>query len=124
MIESAFNQESDLKLHLAAAFALAYQGKVETSEFSPLRYLVNGLNLAKGNYASEAYLQELSRKTEIRKALLPLLPTGTKQEKLGLIRALAPNADAETAAAIQQLNKDSDSEVSIAAARSQMIKAH
>ncbi len=122
-IENAFNQESDLKPRLAAAFALVYQGKVETSEFSPLRYLVNGLNLSKGNSAAEVYLQELSRKGEVRKALLPLLAKGNKQEKLGLIKALAPSADAETTTAIQQLTKDSDSEISIAAARNQNTKA-
>jgi HEAT repeat protein len=124
ILESAFNKESELKPRLGAAFALVCQGKVDTADFSPLRYLVNGLNLAKGNSAAEVYLEELSRKAEVRKALLPLLATATKQEKLGLIKALAPNADAETASALQQLTRDSDYEVSLAATRSQMIKAH
>jgi HEAT repeat protein len=119
VLESTFNSEKDLKPRLAAAFALVTEGKLDMTEFSPLRYLVNGLDLNKGASASQAYLQELSRRPEVRRALLPLLPQASKQEKLGLIRALAPNADPETATALQALTKDPDPEVSIAAARNQ-----
>jgi HEAT repeat protein len=121
VLEGAFNNEKELKARLAAAFGLVCEGKVDTSEFSPLRYLVNGLDLSKGNSASQAYLEELSRRPEVRKALLPLLAKGTKAEKLGLIHALGPNADSETEAALTALTQDPDPEVSIAAARQQKI---
>jgi HEAT repeat protein len=121
VLEAAFNNEKELKPRLAAAFGLVAEGKVDTTEFSPLRYLVNGLDLARGNSASQAYLEELSRRPEVRKSLLPLLAKGTKSEKLGLIHALAPNADAETQAALQTLTHDADPDVSIAAARQERI---
>jgi HEAT repeat protein len=122
-IESAFANERESKPRLAAAFSLVNEGKVELSTYSPLQYLVNGLNLSKAESTSGAYLQELSRRAEVRKALLPALRQGSKAEKLGLIRALAPNADEETSAAIQELTHDPDAEVSIAAARNQTTKA-
>jgi len=117
-LEKAFNDEKNLKPRLAAAFALVSEGKLDTSEFSPLRYLVNGLGLSKGNSASQAYLQELCRRQDVRQAVVKLIPDATKAEKLGLIAALAPNAGKETTAALEQLTKDPDAEVSISAARS------
>jgi HEAT repeat protein len=121
-IEAAYNGEKDLKPRLAAAFALVNEGKVDISEYSPLRYLIDGLNLSKGNSTSRAYLQELSRRGDVRKALLPVLSSGTKEERLGLIRALGPNADAQTVEAFQALTKDPDPDISIAAARNQTVK--
>jgi HEAT repeat protein len=120
-LDGAFNNDRDLKARLAAAFGLVNQGKVDSSEFSPLRYLIDGLDLSRGNSASQAYLQELCRRAEVRKAILPLLPNATKPEKLGLIHALAPNADAATEAALQNLTHDADPDVSIAAARQERI---
>jgi HEAT repeat protein len=120
-LEKAFDGEKDLLPRLAAAFALVSEGKVDTSEFSPLRYLVNGLDLSKGESAAQAYLEELTRKTEVRTALLPLLATATKPEKLGLIHALAPNADGPTQEAIEKLKHDPDPDVSIAASRQERI---
>jgi HEAT repeat protein len=121
VLEGAFNNEKELKPRLAAAFGLVNEGKVDTGEFSPLRYLVNGLDLSKGNSASQAYLEELSRRQDVRKALLPSLAKGTKAEKLGLIHALGPNADSDTDAALAALTQDPDPEVSVAAARQQKI---
>ena len=125
ILEKAFNEESDSNARLAAAFALAYEGKIETSEFSPLRYLVNGLNINKTASSSEAYLTELSHRDDVRQALIPLAKAGTKQEKIGLVHALASAGGADSASAIQSLASDPDSDVSIAAARSlKTIKAH
>jgi HEAT repeat protein len=117
-LDKAFNDEKNLKPRLAAAFALVSEGKLDTSEFSPLRYLVNGLGLSKGSSASQAYLQELCRRTDVRKAVIKLIPDATKAEKLGLIAALAPSAGPEATAALEQLTKDPDPDVSITAARS------
>jgi hypothetical protein len=92
------------------------------SVYSPLQYLVNGLDSSKANSISQAYLLELSRRPAVRKALLPILPNATKGEKLGLIHALAPSADAETTEALRSLTKDPDSDISIAAARSEALR--
>jgi HEAT repeat protein len=121
VLDGAFNNEKDLKPRLAAAFGLVSEGKTELTEFSPLRYLVNGLDLAHGQSAAQAYLEELSRRADVRKALVPLLANATKPEKLGLIHALAPNADAETQTALQALTHDADPDVSVAAARQERI---
>lgn len=121
-MQAAYDNERDLKPRLAAAFGIVNEGKTELSTFSPLQYLVNGLDSNKANSIAQAYLLELCRRPGVRKALLPLLPQATKSEKLGLIAALAPNADAATAAALQNLAKDPDSDVSISAARSQSLK--
>jgi HEAT repeat protein len=117
-LEKAFNDEKNLKPRLAAAFGLVSEGKLDTSEFSPLRYLIDGLGLSKGNSTSQAYLQELCRRQDVRKAVVKLLPGATKAEKLGLITALAPNAGKETTEALEQLTTDPDAEVSVSAARS------
>ena len=117
-LEKAFNEEKKLKPRLAAAFGLASEGKLDTTEFSPLRYLVDGLGLSKGNSDSQAYLQELCRRQDVRQAVIKLIPDATKAEKLGLIAALAPSAGQDATTALEQLTKDPDGEVSIAAARS------
>ncbi|HXE10769.1 MAG TPA: HEAT repeat domain-containing protein [Bryobacteraceae bacterium] len=117
-LDKAFNNEKNLQPRLAAAFALVSEGKLDTSEFSPLRYLVNGLGLNKGSSTSQAYLQELCRRADVRKAVIKLIPDATKAEKLGLIAALAPSAGPEATAALEQLTKDPDPDVSITAARS------
>jgi HEAT repeat protein len=121
-LQAAYDNERNLKPRLAAAFGIVNEGKTELSVYSPLQYLINGLDSSKANSISQAYLLELSRRPSVRKALLPVLPQATKEEKLGLIHALAPSADAATATALQELTKDSDSEVSIAAARSQSLR--
>ena len=50
--------------------------------------------------------------------MIKLIPDATKGEKLGMIAALAPNAGPEATAALEQLTKDADADVSITAARS------
>ena len=52
VLQKAFDNEKDMNARLAAAFGLVYEGKVDTSEFSPLRYLVNGLGIDKIRSAS------------------------------------------------------------------------
>jgi HEAT repeat protein len=121
-LQTAYDNERDMKPRLAAAFGIVNEGKTEMSVYSPLQYLVNGLDSSKANSISQAYLLELSRRPAVRKALLPILPNATKGEKLGLIHALAPSADAETTEALRSLTKDPDSDISIAAARSEALR--
>jgi len=92
-------------------------GKTEVSEFSPLQYLVNTLNSS--SWKGEAYplLVELARTPAVRAALYTRLPGGTKDEKIGLVRALAASGDKDSLAAIQKLQNDSDLEVSQEAVR-------
>ena len=49
---------------LADAFALVSLGNLDTGEFSPLRYLVNTLNVRSYRGVAIAYLTELARDRE------------------------------------------------------------
>ena len=60
-LENAFNNEHKMSPRLSDAFALVYLGNLDTSEFSPLRYLVNTLNSASYRASPCAYLTELAR---------------------------------------------------------------
>jgi HEAT repeat protein len=119
LLDRAFNEQGvDARVRLAAAFGLVSEGKVETTEFSALRYLVNGLNLKSQSSASEAYLTELLVQPVVRQAVLPLVPTGTKDEKILLGQALAKSGGPDAVPTLEALTKDPDSEVSDSATKS------
>jgi HEAT repeat protein len=81
-LEAAYNESnSDWKIHLAAAFALVSEGKLDTGEFSPLRYLLENLNIKNRAYAGTAYLTELCRRDDVRKAVIPLTRDATVDQK-------------------------------------------
>jgi HEAT repeat protein len=117
-VERVYNeQNANPKLHLAAAFGLVSQGKVDTSEFSPLLYLFQ--NLDSKAYKDDAlrYLTELCRRKEVRSALFPLAATATVDEKLGLCSAFAESHDPDVMPTLETLSKDIDPNVSVAAAK-------
>lgn len=121
MLEETFNEQNlDERVRLAAAFAVVAEGKVETSEFSALRYLVNGLNLKAHGSIAQAYLTELLRVREVRQAIAPLMADGssTRDEKIQLSQSLAQSGAADAVPLLERLAKDSDAEVSVAATRS------
>ena len=120
-IEETFNEQNlDERVRLAAAFAVVMEGKVETSEFSALRYLVNSLNLKSHSGITHAYLAELLRKREVRQAVQSLIvePAATKDEKILTAQSLAESGAADALPVIEQLSKDSNPDVSVAATRS------
>jgi len=122
LLDRAFNEQGvDERVRLAAAFGLVSEGKVETSEFSALRYLVNGLNLKSQSSASEAYLTELLLQPAVRQAVLPLVPGGTRDEKILLGQALAQSGGPDVLPTLEALTKDPDSEVSVSATKSLRI---
>ena len=82
-------KNADAKVHLAAAFALVSEGKMDTSDFSPLRYLMENLELRGQRDSAQAYLTELCRRDDVRKALFPLLREATKDQKMALCQALS-----------------------------------
>jgi ABC-type histidine transport system ATPase subunit len=81
------------------------------SEFNPLDFLINNLNSAAWRDVAFAYLTELTRDPQVREAVYPSLDTGTKDEKMGLARALARSGDQETIAKLEKLSNDPDPEV-------------
>ncbi|HYO81868.1 MAG TPA: HEAT repeat domain-containing protein [Bryobacteraceae bacterium] len=116
-LETAFNEEKKMAPRLAAAFALSAMGNREVTEMAPLRSLANALNSRGWRGVAQPYLVELSRDPQTRAALLTMLPTGTRDEKTGLLSVLAATGDAASAAAADKLTKDADSEVAQAAIR-------
>ena len=121
MLDETFNEQNiDERVRLAAAFAVVAEGKVETSEFSELRYLVDGLNLRAHNSIAQAYLTELLRKPEVRQAVGTLIaePTSTKDEKILISQSLAQSGAPDAVPVLERLSKDSNADVSVAATKS------
>jgi len=118
-VENAFNSEKKTGPRLSIAFAVAGLGKRDMGELDPLRYLVNNLNSASYRGVARAYLTELARDPEVRKALYPVLQesTATKDEKSGLAQILGVSGDRDSIAPLESLSKDAAPEVSEEATR-------
>jgi len=118
-MERAFSSENKTEPRLSVAFALVSLGKRGTTEFDPLRYLINNLNSAAYRGIARAYLTELARDPEVRQALYPALKeaAATRDEKTGIAEVLAASGGPDSVAALEALSQDSDSEVSQAGLR-------
>ncbi len=81
VIEQAYNEEHSMSPRLSAAFALVDLGKLDTTPYGPLRYLVNGLNQRSWRGVAIAFVIELARDPQIREAIYTMLPDSTKDEK-------------------------------------------
>jgi HEAT repeat protein len=121
-LEAAYNEkDADWRIHLAAAFALVSEGKIDTSEFSPLPYLVENLNSHSRAYVANAYLIELGHRQDVRTSLAKLLPETTKEQKIALC-SIFGNSQAEDAVPVLNgLAKDIDPDVAFAASRALRI---
>jgi HEAT repeat protein len=100
---------------LSLAFAQVMLGNLELSQFSPLQFLINNLNLSAYNGAALPLLVELARDARVRAALYGAIETGTRDEKIGLARALGASGDKETVAHLKKLMDDPDPAVAQAA---------
>lgn len=109
------------QVHLAAAFALASEGKVDLDEFSPLPYLVESLNTKDRVITANGYLVELAKHQDVRDALVKLLPSGTKDQKIQLCSILATSQNEDVLPALTALAKDIDPDVAFAASRAARI---
>jgi HEAT repeat protein len=122
VLETAYNEkDADWRVHLAAAFALVNEGKVDTSDFSPLRYLLENLDPANHQNVAEAYMAEVCRRDDVRKALLPLVPTSSTDQKLALCRVLAASQSDDVVPVLTALQRDISPDVSLAASKSLRI---
>jgi HEAT repeat protein len=122
VIEKAWNDEKKAGPRLAAAFALAQMGSLDTGSYGSIGHLVNSLNQKAWRGVAEPYLAELSVKEEPRKAILIALGRATtSDEKVGIAQALASCACKDAIPALQQLSKDDDAAVAKEALRSLRI---
>jgi HEAT repeat protein len=122
VLEAAYNEkDADWRIHAAAAFALVSEGKVDTSEFSPLPYLVEGLNSGSRAYVANAYLVELARRKDVRASLVKLLPETTKEQKIALCSVFGKSQADDAVPVLNGLAKDMDPDVAFAASRALRI---
>ena len=115
-LERAYNEpNADWRVHLAAAFGLVNEGNVATTEFSPLPYLFENIGMRGRSDTASAYLTEVCRREDVRKALGPLIAQATKDQKLALCSAFGSSQDPDTIPVLNQLAKDIDPDVAFAA---------
>ncbi len=121
-IEQAYDEkDADWKVHLAAAFALVDEGKLDASEFSPLPYLVEILDVKGRSAVATAYLSELARRDEVRRALFPLVTQATKDQKIALCSIFAATQSEDVVPTLNALAKDIDPDIAFAASRALRI---
>jgi len=116
-LETNFKNEHKMGPRLASAFALVSLGTVDTGEFSPLRYLINTLNVRSYQGVALAYSVELARDIKVRLAIYPMLPRATKDEKIQLCTVFARSGDKDTLPYLETLSVDPDKEVATEAVR-------
>lgn len=119
LLNQQFNEKNaDWRVHLAAAFALVSEGKVDTADFSPLPYLVENLDVkGERSNVAQAYLTELARRDDVRRALFPLAPQATRDQKIALCAIFGESRSEDVIPSLQSLSKDIDPAVSVAAVR-------
>jgi hypothetical protein len=110
-LDKAFEAERNSSARLSEAFAIVSLGSRQMSEFSPLQYLLNNLNVKAYRSVSIAYLTELARDPEVRQAIYPVLTHATRDEKTGLSIVLARSGDRDSEPYLEALLKDTDPEV-------------
>jgi HEAT repeat protein len=118
VLERSFDEgEIDWRIHLAAAFGMANEGKVDTSEFSPLAYLVESLeSKARSNVAS-AYLTELARRPDVANALTKMIPEMDKTQKIALCFIFGTAGTPDVIPPLNTFAKDIDPDIAFAASK-------
>jgi HEAT repeat protein len=117
-VDKAFADEHKMNSRLSDAFALVSLGNLSTSDFSPLRYLVNTLNVKAYRGVAIAFLTELARELPVRQAIYPLLPRASKDEKIQLSIVFARSGDRDSLPYLETLSLDTDGEVAQEGVRS------
>jgi HEAT repeat protein len=126
VLQKAYNeQNADWRVHLAAAFALVNQGKVEATEYAPLPYLLENVGIKARSNTATAYMAELVKKPEVRESLTPLLPQTSKSQKLALCAVLAESESTDVTPVLNTLSRDIDPDVAVAASKAlKTVQAH
>jgi len=111
LIEQAWKDEGKTAPRISLAFAMVMLGRTEIAEFSPLQFLINNLNSSAYKGVALPFLTEIARDSTARQALYAVLATATKDEKIGLARALAVSGDKASLPYLEKLSRDTDPEV-------------
>lgn len=107
-LEKAFADERKMSPRLSQAYALVLLGKRDLGEFSPLRYLVNGLNSKMYRGVAQPLLIVLARHPEVLRTLNDSFNQWNKEERTGLAGVLAESGDTTSATLLEGMTKDPD----------------
>jgi HEAT repeat protein len=110
-VDKALLGEHSMNVRLAVVFGLVSLGNLDTYEQSPLRYLINTLNVKASKDVASAYLIELARDPQVLRTIQALVPAAAKGEKIGLGAVLAQSGDRNSVPVLETLSMDPDSEV-------------
>ncbi len=122
LLQASFDEgDADWRIHLAAAFAMVEEGKVDTSEFSPLAYLMECLGTKARSSTAAAYLTELAADENARSALAKMIPELDKGQKVALCSVLAAAQTPDVVPTLNVLAKDVDPDVAVAASKALRI---
>jgi HEAT repeat protein len=111
VLDKVFEGERSANARLSEAFAIVALGSRLMSEFSPLQYLINNLNVKAYRNVAIAFLTEVARDYEVRQTIYPVLGHASRDEKTGLSIVLARSGDRDSETYLDALAKDSDPEV-------------
>jgi len=111
VLDKVFEGERSANARISEAFAIVSLGSRQMSEFSPLQYLLNNLNVKAYRSTAIAFLTELAREYEVRQAIYPILTHASRDEKTGLSIVLARSGERDSEQYLEALVKDSDPEV-------------
>jgi HEAT repeat protein len=111
VLDKTFDAERSATARLSMAFAEVSLGNRLMSEFSPLQYLINNLNVKTYRNVAIAFLTELARESDVRQAIYPILTHATRDEKTGMSIVLARAGERDSEPFLEALLKDSDPEV-------------
>jgi HEAT repeat protein len=118
VLQRSFDEgEIDWRIHLAAAFGMVNEGKVDTSEFSPLAYLVESLQTRGRAGVASAYLTELARQQNVTSALTKIIPEMDKTQKIALCSIFGAAGTPDTLPPLNTFAKDIDPDIAFAASK-------
>lgn len=118
MLQKAYDAETKRAPQLALAFAMAMDGRTETTDNSPLRVLVSNLSSTGYRGVAQAYLSELALDPGVRLQLYGPMERGSRDEKIGLAQILSATGDKQAEPHLEKLTRDTDSQVAQEALRS------
>lgn len=111
LLQQAWENETKRTALISLAFALVMNSQTQYNDTSPLRFLVQSLDLGTGRGLASPLLMEAARDPEIRLQLYGPLEQGTKEQKIAIAQILSEDGDRATEAHLEKTSRDSDPQV-------------
>lgn len=111
MLEQAWQGETKRTAQISLAFALVMGGQTQYNENSPLRFLVQSLDLGTGRGLASPLLMEAARNAGVRLQLYGPLEQGTKEQKIAIAKVLSVDGDRATEPHLEKASHDPDAQV-------------